>query len=337
MRIKKLLHTHRIYRFLGDILLLFLTLAIIEVTLRVTGYKPWVRQDLVTKEFLITRDDYLGWRMFPGDYNLVPIDRPVNKSITVTIFNDGGRKTRANEVDASSESVEFIGGSFIQGHGLSDEKTIPWKVQQLLPTVDVRNYGVGAYGTIQTFLNMKLLLNKEQSNKRHIVYGFCEFHELRNVLDPSNLSAISKYSANGNIKVPYASLDSSGNLKIHEPEGYPMFYLRDVLSIVKLMEDCYMYVSSWPRRRDARRVTELLLIEMQKEAQKANVDFSVLMLDWSDKGRDHYLKFMKENGINAIDCVDRRYDSKDMRLENDPHPNEKMTEIWATCAANKLK
>ena len=344
-KIKPLLKRQTALNLCGNIALSLITLLIIEVTLRISGHTPWTRLDLDKNEFLFARDDYLGWRALPDNYNLVPIDKPITKSITFTIFSDGGRKTRidsqngavANEyIPTGSTVAEFVGGSFIQGHGLSDNETIPWKVQKLLPLLDIRNYGVGAYGTIQTLLNMKLLLKKRILNKRHIIYAFCEFHELRNVLDPSNLSAISKYSPSGNIKVPYASLDSSGNLQMHKPEGYPMFYGRETFSLVKLLEDFYMYASSWHRRKDARRVTELLLLEMQKETKEANADFSVLMLDLSDTARASYLKFMKEHNINVIDCVDRRYDNKDMRQEHDPHPNEKMTELWSKCIASKL-
>src|SRR5258708_6397660 len=103
-----------------------------------------------------TCDANLGWSAREGRYDLVwPEHQGVSRN---TNWSDGRRATAEVEPARSATNrprVMFFGDSFIQGYQLSDWETLPWIVQKRHPQVEVSNFGIGNFGTYQSYLAMK--------------------------------------------------------------------------------------------------------------------------------------------------------------------------------------
>jgi hypothetical protein len=320
-----------------NVLLLLLTLTLMEAILRISGYSPIPAPRPSTDRTLtIQKDEVLGWSMRPGSYQMVPAELPGSNPITFTVYQDGSRATRL-EPAHSGPVVALLGGSFVQGHGLSNEQTLGWKLQQALPQLNVKNFAVAAFGSVQALRMLERLGNSSSARPSHFIYAFCDFHEARNVLDPGNLRAISRYSSSGKVLMPYADLDKDGTLLHFEPQSYIELPLRHTLSLAKLVEDALIYPATWMRRLRAREVTQAVIVQMKTKATEYGAGFSVLLLDVDSSIRGEYMEFLNQNGIDAINCVDARYDNPSFQLPNDPHPNEAMIDIWAACAAHKIR
>ena len=124
---------------------------LLEVTLRFLGFEPWtyIKQDLnepITNQY----HSKIGWKPKEGIYIFPPFSKN-GKYTKLTILKDGSRFS--GKISGDSEvDVLFIGGSFTQGWAVDDQETFPWFFQKKIPNLKVKNYGVGGYGTYQSFL-----------------------------------------------------------------------------------------------------------------------------------------------------------------------------------------
>ena len=100
-------------------------------------------------------DPELGWTAREGSINLVW--RGLRQGTQrLTNWSHGRRATSLQEPqDGARQQVLFFGCSYVEGYGLSDAETFPWIVQQRHPELAVSNFGVGSYGTYQSYLAMK--------------------------------------------------------------------------------------------------------------------------------------------------------------------------------------
>ena len=88
-------------------------------------------------------DPVLGFRPLPGSYIGLFDHRDVWH---FTNLPDTTRITRPVEAYTDTSrgpGIWVFGCSFVQGCGLSDTDTFPWKIQERFPAYDVVNFGVG--------------------------------------------------------------------------------------------------------------------------------------------------------------------------------------------------
>jgi hypothetical protein len=231
----------------------------------------------------------------------------------------------------------FLGCSFIYGYGLHDKQTLPWMVQEKLPSLEVRNCGTPGYGTYQSLLAMEEELSRTPTDgKRIFVYAFCDFHEGRNVADPYNLRNWVRLTRHGNVEVPYCLLDVEEKLVQIRFQGYPLLPLRQHSSLISLVEDCWITVKGQTRLRQKRAVTEQLLLRMRDLASKSDAAFIVLLQSLQKEPRDHYLSFFKNHEFEFIDGAHPEQNSLKMLLLDGYHPNADMNDYWAKLVVNYL-
>ena len=94
-------------------------------------------------------------------------------------------------------------GNFLQ---LIIFKLFPLNSKVELKKFNIENYGVGGYGTFQSFLKLKQLL-KQNDQIKFIFYGYVEHHDLRNIAQDSWLKMLYQYSKRGAIDLPFVTLD----------------------------------------------------------------------------------------------------------------------------------
>ena len=163
---------------------LFLFFLFSEGAIRVFGlnYSQYIRHPVVRGEPLLhDRDEALGWILRPGRF----VWKEPMPGIDDLVFSVGEDRRRVTEDQKSGDlpSVAIIGGSTIFGFGLSDEQTLPWKLRERLENFQVLNLGVSGYGTYQSWLSLRRLIEENKKTVKVVLYGFFENHESRNVAD----------------------------------------------------------------------------------------------------------------------------------------------------------
>lgn len=224
-----------------DIILVFVSVffsfVLAESIVRVAGYEPWNPRPYFPQfknvEVVFEPDPVLGWRNRPGRFLF---DRKDGRTVIQTNLPDGSRYTGPSP-DGATKALIFVGGSYTYGWGLSDEETLPWRIQAALPQLRVKNFGTGGYGSYQSLLGIEKILATERLPPTIFVYGFNDFHYARDVAREDWLYAMNAYSASGEpVYMPYVSLDARGRLRRHPPEAYGGWPLRRFSALVALAE-----------------------------------------------------------------------------------------------------
>lgn len=308
----------------GSVLLLFLSLCFCELCLRQLNYNA---QSMRHPTPALEADPQLGWVPKPGHYLLYnPELRP--ERFSWTILSDRSRSVNAPErICSGSEKCEgavFLGGSFMQGFGLSDDESFAALYKQDFPGQDVRNFAVRAYGTYHNLLLLRRLLNvpgRDYSGYTFF-YGFAVFHEDRNVLLSPYVRGLAGAPA-----IPSVRL-SEGKLLEVAPRQYGFFPGLHGIRLLRLIDDVLWLIRDRLVEPDARTISEKLLLEMKQLLRSRNATFIVVLLDGSANEQKNYEEFFREEGITFVNLVTSVQREPFMRLSNDPHPNAEMIRYW---------
>ena len=221
------------------VLFIILTLSIIslEVMLRFFGYTPWKYID--DRTGINKSDDTKGWIAKEGSHEIIASKEYMEKT-TINILEEGNRFTGLDS--KKKEKIIIIGGSFTQGWGVNDNETYSFNLQTELKNYEIANFGQSGYGTVQSYLLLKEILNK-YDNIKLVLYGFIDHHEYRNVARAEWLETLLKFSGKNNKlkpKIPYAILDLENKITIKDPISYIKLPLREFSALVTVIEKIYM-------------------------------------------------------------------------------------------------
>jgi hypothetical protein len=303
---------------------LFVSLAGAEGMLWLEGYPQWWGLD---PAFGGTHAEYncdhdLGWSPRQGTFNLSFPPDP--RLFRYTNWSGGRRATSLHPPPPgvpASQQVLFFGDSFIQGYGLSDPETLPWIVQQRHPELAVSNYGVGLYGTYQSYLAMKRSVHGPAA----VYYLFNEFHEERNAGDPSFLR-IMKPSPPGCF-YPYVQV-SGDRLEGGRSDGDVVWFLSRHVRLVAMVQEYKQIFESHWRVRVKRQTTQRLLVEMNRLVNAQGGKFTVILFDMDAKDRPDYRRFLEAQHIAYVDC--ERPELHDPKLRQpDQHPSKALNQLLA--------
>ncbi len=314
---------------------LLLLLGATEVVLRASGHGPWRRSVREGEPVVYEPDPELGWRNKPGRHLVAPY-APGGSEIQLTFLPDGGRATRdapAEDAPDGRPALVLLGGSFTQGWAVSDRETFAWKLQERHPELSVENLGTGGYGTFQSLLALERRLARGAA-PAWVLYGFMNHHEYRNVANAYWLDLLARNASRGHVAVPYATLEE-GALVRHPPAAYPSWPLRETLATSAFAGRLAMKAKTLGRRRQAREVTEALLLELARTAAAAGAEFRVVVLAADDATRDHYEAFARAHGVGVLDCA--RPLTPDLQVEGEGHPNGALHGLWADCIDAALR
>ena len=296
------------------------SLIIVEILLRITGYKPWKNYE-TNQNIIFEPIKNLGWKSKKGTYT-ISAGNTNNKS-EISIGDKGNRLNQIENIGGNKSKIIFVGGSFTQGWGVNDNQTFVSKIQNKYLNYNVLNFGQGGYGGVQSLILLKDEI-KNLKNIKLVVYGFIEHHQYRNVARSSWLESLSRFSSQGYYrepKVPFATLDELGKLKLNKPISYLKLPLREYSAIITLLEKVYMKQSTKSRKKIQQKVTRQIFKDMDELAKNNNSKYLVVILDWIDSGTNkNYKKFLSDEKIMFVDC---KIDLNDETLiKGDYHPNE---------------
>jgi hypothetical protein len=316
---------------------LALSLSVAEYLLRRSGLGPWPHGRKVPRNEPVFHvpDEVLGWRSMPGHYLFDPY-APGGSKIRMTIEADGSRATSDGQTTRGRE-VLLVGCSFTFGQALSDEETLGWQLQQLLPGATVKNFAVSGYGTLQALLLLEERL-RDGRPQPIVVYGFADAHEIRNVAQPLWIRLLAVASRKGMVALPFATLDADGQLVRHPPLHHPMWPLRRTLAVVSVLQDRITDLIAAGRVRQAPVITERLLVEMNDRVARTGGKLLVAMLYGWTPVMESYEKFLAKQGIGFVDCLPAELPLPlSLLVPGEGHPNGVVNGRWAQCIARELR
>mgnify|MGYP006136932433 FL=1 len=315
--------------------IVFLSALLLEIILRLTGHKPW--KTFGNKQQSIYHYDlHLGWKSKMGKY-LIPSSENLNKTNILTIEKSGNRTTGIVD-KKNKKKIIFIGGSFTQGAGVSDNETYSYKIQKKKSNSKVYNFGQSGYGGIQSLL----LLEKQIKKIKHpdiIVYGFIEHHLQRNVARSEWMEILLKASnQSSKLKpsLPYGIIDKNNNLKIMPLTSYLTLPLREHSALVTILEKIYMKQTTRHRKKHQFSVFKETIIKMNKIAQINKSKFFFVNLDLNNKKSDkNFRKISNDTKIPYLDC--RVPDFNKYKLIQEWHPNALGHTHYNNCIADFIE
>ncbi len=306
-----------------------LIIFILELSLRLFGNQARIN-DLARKDDpIIYKDDAeLGWVHKPGVYNFQPWSN--NGKVTkFSINKDGSRNT--SKQNNSNQNYIFIGGSLTQGWAVGDDENFVSFFKQLNPELNIYNYGVGGYSGFQSLILQERII-RNNNNINHVIYGFIDHHEVRNVAAGSWLYMLNKYSSRGHVSVPFGSISKGGKLIRNNPISYLKLPFSEYLVLIAKIEKKIMKLKSSKREKDQFMISKMIISQMNKNSKINNSKFTLLLLDISKKNLTNYTSFLNKNKINFVNCPIPHNEI----IEGEGHPNAKAHKIVANCLNEKL-
>jgi hypothetical protein len=267
-------------------------------------------------------DPELGWRAKPGAYEYPVLGLPVRQ----TILDDGSRYT-GPRAEAPRARLVVLGDSFAQGWGLGDEVSLPFRIQQARPELEVRNLATSGYGTYQSLLRLERLF-AEGPAPDLVLYALTELQEERNVANPRWLHDLQRVSRRGTVATPYVTLGPAGELLRHPPVSYPVWPLRTHLSLVAWGQRIWEQQRGAGRLEQRHAVTGKLMVAMQARCRERGAVLLVALL-WAPQTREFYLEGLERAGVASVDCVLEL--TPELSIPGDGHPNARATERWREC------
>jgi len=310
-----------------------LVLASAEILLRTSGREPWRPLFLDPAQPVIYQpDSALGWKHKEGEYRF-PAFSPLGKGVRMRFEPDASRSTGAGP-GAGDGTIAIVGGSFTEGFAISDRETFSWKLQERFPSMRVRNYGHGGYGTYQSLLLLEQVLSQRPAPVM-AVYGFFEGHEIRNVATADWLEMLSMTARrHSTISVPYATLRGDGVVVRHRPESYPLWPLRERSATITFLQHGYARLLARHRTSQRAAVTKQLLLEMQAACEASGTDFVVVFLYINAENKARYSELLSNHEVAFADCARPLLPA--FQVPVDGHPNEKLNAVWADCIAEVI-
>ena len=163
-----------------NLIIWVLSVGLIELFLQLFSYPHWIpREKSNSVKGWCLPDRTMGWKNRPGQWNLADLES--GASTTLTYLDDTSRF--GGSASEAKSRIVFVGDSYVQGYGLTDEDTFVSILQKQFPNIDFDNFGVPGYGTYQSFLMMREILQTARESPNHIFYLLNSFHEQRNVGD----------------------------------------------------------------------------------------------------------------------------------------------------------
>jgi hypothetical protein len=263
-------------------------------------------------------DARLGWRPKPGKYSW--------GAIPVTILDDGSRDTGA--IRKPTPDVVALGCSYTFGSGVADAETYPARLRQA-SGLDVRNFGVAAYGAYQSLLRLEALRPTWPTPPKVVLYGLIEDQEARSNGDPTWAFLLVRF---GHLQAgpPFAGISPGGTLEHHERLEVKPWPLSEALRIVGLFQLVQLREKYRAHLDHGRQVTQLALAEMGAVARRGGSRFAVVLLELAPAAKDEYRRFLAERGVDAIDCTEP-YPGAYGRLRDGRHPDARTDAAYAAC------
>jgi len=310
------------------------SLSLVEGFLRVSGLGtalPAPRH--ANQPRMMQPDDLLGWKPKAGTYELpgfTPLPDGSPAPMIHVTFTEDLRRSTGPPVEGKRGAIVLVGCSYTMGYGISDDETFGWKLQQAMRR-PVYNYGVGGYGTYQSYLRLESVLAELETPPSVVVYGFAGFHATRNAAPVHWLKDLSGSGSGEPVALPYATLARDGSLIDHEPAVFPAGLSEHPLRLYRLVREAALGLAAWPRWWERIDTTIAVIRAMERLSREHGTRLVVVDLDTpKPKNARRYADFVAESGIPWVSC---EVPDDPMYQIEDGHPNGLANTGYAGCIA----
>ena len=221
-----------------------------------------------------------------------------------------------------SGTIVFLGGSLIYGHGIPDSCSIPYRVQQAIPTQRVINDAVNGRSTVQAWLRMKERMSQPLDTPVTFVYGYTSMHHARNTMAWSWWWPLHAYrSPLSDVRMPGIQRIPSGRVELKHKSFSAWHPIGRVFSWSRLFTFLRSWAEGWngQANRDAR-LSMHLLRRMERLAHRFD-GVSLLVLGVTDDPASSNVLFNSGRDISVdLAAVDLRGPEDQLRTW-DAHPN----------------
>lgn len=241
----------------------------------------------------------------------------------------------APEQRQDSPAVLLLGDSFILGAGLSDNASLGWQLQSLLPQRRIGNYAGGGFGTIH-----QLLLLRDATGSRRLIpssfanalrggdvlLGYADFYTRRNVAAPSRLRTFQP---------------RCGGLQPPADLAKAFFHPRASLHQDQLVIDPVPLFGSHngrdPRQTEQEAVTIALLGEAVTRIQQLGARPTILWIEGSENSAP--IQHLRQAGVRILDLRDPNNGvwRHDTLMPFDNHPGPLTASSWARLVAAAIE
>lgn len=301
---------------------------ILEIFLRTIGHKTFNFKNEISTLSIFKHDDVLGWATKPGNYSI----KLNNNNINYKILSDGSRFT-GQQNNSLNDKIIFIGGSFTFGDAINNEESVPYKLQEKFNKYNVKNFGVSAYGTYQSYLNLKNIYRNNE-NIKYVIYLFIEHHEIRNIGDASWLEALNFLSSEP-VTIPYIKINKENKFTEYSPVKYVVFNLSKYSVLITKLQKKIMRLKLYSKNDNQELITQEILLMINKLSKENNSKFIFVNLMLNKTKKEKYKIFLESNNIIYADCEIEL--SEKYIVKNDGHPNNIANEEYAKCISKFIK
>ena len=310
---------------------IFITLLFLELCLRLAGNAPFKYLSTTSPHTIFKNDDKLGWDTMPGNYSLKIFN---NKYVNYKILNDGSRFSGDDfKINSKKNKIIFVGGSFTLGQAINDEETLTFQLQKNIKNYQVKNFGVSGYGSYQSYLKLKKILDKFE-NIDYVIYPFIDHHEIRNIGDASWLEFLSK-NARAPVSIPYVKLSRGNEIIEYSPVKYIVLPYSDNSVLISKIQKKLMRIIFYSKNKDKTIITKKIILKMNKLSKEKGSKFILVNL-YSDKSKiNDYESFSTKNNIEFINCQ-IELDDKHI-VKNESHPNGIANKKFSDCVLKLIK
>jgi hypothetical protein len=217
------------------------------------------------------------------------------------------------------DEIWIFGCSFTHGWTLNDEETYPWLLQQRWPEVEIVNFGVSGYGTLQSLLQFQAALAERRPPKLAII-AYASFHDQRNTLLRLRSKQMVPWNKLGPISQPYAWLTPTGDLHYAMTElTYRELPLMRSSALVHLLETAYNHKVE-NHFYQSHEVSKALIKEFAQLAETHDIPVLVAGL-LSDPLTKDTLAYARAQGLMTADISVNLAQPGNRNLPHDPHPS----------------
>ncbi len=255
----------------------------------------------------------------------------------LTTGNYGERLSRPSaiaEPQGDSRAVLLLGDSFILGAGLSDNSSLGWQLQSLIPDRRIANYAGGGFGTIHQLL----LLRDATSSQRlipaslaqtlrggDVLLGYADFYPRRNVAAPSRLRTFNPRC--GGLQPP---------AHLAKAFFHPRAKLQQGKLTIESVPLFQPHPGGDPAEAEQEAVTIALLDEALARVRKLGARPTILWIEGSDQSEP--ISHLRQRGVRILDLRNKNNGgwSQDTLMPFDNHPGPLTASGWARAIAAEL-
>jgi hypothetical protein len=211
---------------------------------------------------------------------------------------------------------------------LDEDQSFANRLAQRLRNQRVDNGAVPGFGTVQSIILMKRLL--QQRKFSHVVLGYADYLMARDSGQLNWALPLAEMSSLDNISVPFGEV-IDGTFVIRPSQPYFVtFPGRTVLSSVRAVEVGLAALGSirrWSKRDEAER--GVLLTWAKAVADHGAVP--VLLLWEGDGALQRNGEALRQAGIKSVSCVHPLLKQSVGRVDPEGHPSAMVVDWWADC------